>query len=116
MSQVATRCYQLERSEPSGNRKHLLFVISGKSETNDNTLAFFPSSTPIVTQLRLAEIQELQSRIAFDTATLERMWAALREDMSKGYLVAKGPIRAWITKRSTIQNKKMKIRTTLHVR
>lgn len=94
----------------------MLFVISGKNETSDNTIAFMPSGTPIVTQLRLAEIQELQSRIAFDTATLERMWESLREDISKGYLVAKGPIRAWITKRSTIKNQKLKTRTTLHVR
>lgn len=49
-----------------------------------------------VSQHRLAHIQELQSRLAFDHEQLEREWRAVRQEMMSGSEIELGPIRAFL--------------------
>lgn len=53
-------------------------------------------SGALVSQLRLARIQQMQADIAYMQMELQREWDAVRKDLLSGAAVEKGPLRAWI--------------------
>jgi hypothetical protein len=52
----------------------------------------------LVTQLRLARIQQLQADIAHFQQLLEQEWRTLKEEMRRGAKVETGPIHAFLRK------------------
>src|SRR5438309_10978070 len=50
----------------------------------------------IVSQLRLARIQQLQAEVAYLQMQLSKEWDGVRNDLLQGAIVEKGPLRAWI--------------------
>jgi hypothetical protein len=74
-------------------KKRKLVVISGRmqhAKGNGQAKAY------VVTQKRLARVEELQSRIAFERRELKEEWRGLRKLMLEGSEVELGPIRAWL--------------------
>lgn len=113
----ATRTKLQHVRSAKGDKRRGLIVISGGTEKSQTVLPV--TVVPVVSQTRLAEIQDLQSRIAFDKEMLSRKWSLLRHDILKGASIEKGPIRAWLENRlqfSRKPNRKKKIRTRLVVR
>ncbi len=75
--------------------KHLV-IISGRSKTKKNPAIAERVVSFLVTQERLARIQELQSRLAFEHRELIEEWKRIRSEMLAGAKVQPGPIRAWL--------------------
>jgi hypothetical protein len=51
-----------------------------------------------ITQLRLAEIVELEARIAFLQEELNQKYASVSVDLRNGAAIEEGPHKAWFTK------------------
>ena len=76
----------------------------------------------VVSQLRLARIQHLQSEVAYMQGELGKEWDAVRRDLLEGAIVEKGPLRAWIKcilrlgRAKTIDAPDREVRKTLMVK
>ncbi len=81
------------RRKGNGPKKFLVLHGQGHNQTR-NHARNGPAHWKI-TQLRLARIQELQSRLAFMQEELNQEWQSLRRDMLRGAKVETGPIRAF---------------------
>lgn len=81
----------LATQEKSSMKKPKLLLVSGPMEFKRK------ADTGIyITQKRLAQIQELQSRLAFERSKLDEEWKTLRKEMMDGAEIELGPIRAWL--------------------
>jgi hypothetical protein len=95
-----------------------LIVING---SKNSKLSAAPVIQFTVSQLRLARIQDLQSRMAFTHAELRREWREVRKQLMVGAQVETGPLRAWLEYSVRVikkpgQAKSMRTHTTLIVR
>lgn len=92
---VRKKIVTMSEKPAKGNK---LVVISGRNAVPAAEKANGGSDPGswTVTQMRLARIQELQSRLAFDRKQLAQEWQTLRQEMIGGATVEVGPIRAWL--------------------
>jgi hypothetical protein len=116
MGKPQREALNVQQSKSKGGNTRLV-VISGRYEKDAKPSPI--SAALIVSQLRLAEIAELQSRIAYSKEQLSRAWASVREDLTKGASIESGPMRAWLESRIRVSRtgkKRKYTRTRLIVR
>jgi len=82
------------KSRKSYTRANGLVLISGGFSQTTRGTDVQPAL--LVSQVRLAKIQELQSRAEFSKHELLKEWQDVRESLLKGARIEHGPIRAWI--------------------
>lgn len=115
MRKTTRRILRVPPLKRGGDKKGLV-LVSGSFKRNKSPREI--STAIVVSQLRLAEIAELQSRIAYHRAQLSTAWKAVRRDLAKGGRIERGPMRAWLESRVAVlsSDKKNYTRTRLIVR
>lgn len=112
MRESAQRAKTRNAHESKANK--LVLISGGRRGDEAETIS---ETSPVVKQSRLADIQELESRIGFDTVQLKIKRRLLRHELTTGSRVEPGPLRAYFDQTFVITKKGKKFqRSRLIVR